>query len=405
MIAEMRTLHETASKEDRDFNDGERQKYEALKSKVISLDARIERSLALETAELEEAARNGKPVGDAPKPKAEWRTTAGEAVQYRNAKNNLRFMERLEKKDQGLSMARAIRAMIVGDPALAPAETRAMNTTGASAAVPASVAAEIIDYAFERSSVMAAGATLLQMPTKDVTIARVTDPGALEVKAENIAFTGDVLAVDGVDLTSFTIGNVFTMSRELAQDAPNFEATVTRTISALLADAIDNFALNGAGTTEPLGLLATPHVGLIDDYGLLDGWGAILQAWAKVAGENHEVNTIMLNPPSIARLDAISMSSLQERPEVLRNIPRYISNKLAADGGIGDDESTLVVGDFSKLIVGVRAGAQVEVSAVAEDAFAKHQIMVKITWRGDIAVEQPKAFCKVTGLLLEEGED
>lgn len=405
LVKQMRALHQKAEKEDRAFHDPEQRQYDELKKQVLELEGRITRAAELEAAELEAAARNATPIGDTPKPKAEWRTTTGEAVQYRNARNNVRFMERLEKKEQNLSLARAIRAMILGDPGVAPMESRAMSTTGASAAVPESVAAQIIDYAFERSSVMAAGATLLTMPTKSMTIARVTDPGALEVKIENEAFTGDDITVDGVELNSFTIGNVFVMSRELAQDAPNFEQTVTRTISNLLADAIDNYSLNGAGTTEPLGLLATPHLGNISDYGLLDGWGAILQAWAAVAGENHEVNAILANPATIARLDALSMASLQERPEVLRGINRYISNKLESDGGVSDDESTLVVGDFSKLIVGVRANAQVEISPTAGEAFAKHQIMVKITWRGDVAVAQPKAFCKVTGLLLEEEEE
>lgn len=404
LIEKMKALHQKAESEDRNFSDAEQSKYNELKKQVTDISARIERALEIETDELRLVAENGKVISGTPKPKGEWRTAKNEPVEFRNKKNDVRFSARLEKENQNLSLARAIRAMILGDPGLAPNETRAMSTSGASSAVPDSVAAQIIDYAFEQSAVMQAGASTILMPTKTMTVARINDSGLMEVKTENELFTGDDIGIDGVDLSAFTIGNVFTMSRELAQDAPNFEQIVTRTISNLLADALDNYALNGVGTSEPKGVLATSGIGHVETYGVLDGWGAALEPWALVAEAGHTPNALLMNPATVARLDSISMASLQERPEVLRNIARYHTNKLTKTGGMGEDESTLLIGDFSNLVFGIRAGAQVEISATEGDAFKKHQVSIKITWRGDVGVLQPSSFAKVTGILLTEAE-
>lgn len=404
LLAELRQIHSNAEREDRNLSPAEKSRFDEVSRQLEDTKVKIELAQTLETEELRQAAIFGKSLTN-PEPvttPGQWRTITGQPVEYRNKANNVRFSDRLDKNSKGLSLGRALRAMVLGDPKLAPEESRAMSTTGASSAVPATVMSQIIDYAFEQSAVMAAGATLIQMPSKVVTIARVTDPGALEIKSENEAFTTDDIAVDGVTLSSFTIGQVFYMSRELAQDAPNFEQAVERTISRLLADAIDNYAINGAGTTEPRGILATSGINTVADYGLVDGWGVALQGWAKVAEDAHNVNGIMMNPLTIAAVDEIGLTSLRERPEALREIPRFVTNKLTATGGTGQDESTVLVGDFSQLLVGIRSDATIETTTEGGDTFHKHQVGVKITWRGDIAVAQPKAFCAVSGITLTE---
>ena len=52
-----------------------------------------------------------------------------------------------------------------------------------------------------------------------------------------------------------------------------------------------------------------------------------------------------------------------------------------------------IVGDFSKLIIGLRQAPMVEVTTDGGDnAFGKHQVRIKITWRGDFALTNPTAF-------------
>jgi HK97 family phage major capsid protein len=59
--------------------------------------------------------------------------------------------------------------------------------------------------------------------------------------------------------------------------------------------------------------------------------------------------------------------------------------------------ANIVMGDFSKLLVGLRQDALVEVSAFG-DGFDTHSVHLKVTWRGDCALAQPLAFYWLGGI-------
>jgi len=399
LLEKMTALVDQAENEKRNLNESENSEFETLTQKVKDLDQRIKRSLDLEAAKMEEILKGAKTIGS----KSEQRDLTdktGNPVQYRSKKNNVKFVESLGKDEQRYSLGRVIRAMALGKPSIAEYESRAMSTTGASAAVPAAVAQSIIDYAFEQSVIMQAGATMVQMPAKTITFPRFTDVGALEFKAENAAFSGDDMSIDGVTLTAQTLGQYFTISRELMEDGLGIEEAINRQLGNLLANALDNYAINGTGSDEPTGILATTNVQSIASFGAVDGWGFGLQAWKKLADEGFSPNAILLNPATVESLDETIMDSYRERPEAIRTLPRYVTSKLADNGGTGTNESTALLGDFTSLLWGVRAEPQIEVSNFAGDAFAKHQYLIKITWRGDFGVSYPKAFCKVTGMTF-----
>jgi HK97 family phage major capsid protein len=58
----------------------------------------------------------------------------------------------------------------------------------------------------------------------------------------------------------------------------------------------------------------------------------------------------------------------------------------------------MYVGDFSKAIIALRQGVQVEITNTGGDAFAKHQVMIKAHWRGGFAALQGKHFVNVSGV-------
>ena len=77
-------------------------------------------------------------------------------------------------------------------------------------------------------------------------------------------------------------------------------------------------------------------------------------------------------------------------PPALANVQVMTTTSIPTDGGSGSNESTVIAGDFSKLLVGVRSDIRVEVS---REAFAStHQFGFVAHLRADIAAEQNSHF-------------
>ena len=67
---------------------------------------------------------------------------------------------------------------------------------------------------------------------------------------------------------------------------------------------------------------------------------------------------------------------------------------------LGDSQS--LVGDLSNIIVGVRRDVEVAASALASESggggFGKDEALIRLTWRGDVAITRPTHLCKLTNI-------
>ena len=107
----------------------------------------------------------------------------------------------LHKGGDQLSLGRAVRALIVGSWADAPAEHRALSTTAnptAGILAPNPLSATVIDKARALSVLSNAGARVVDIPSGTLTIARVATDATMEVHAENTAFSGSDIVFDAV---------------------------------------------------------------------------------------------------------------------------------------------------------------------------------------------------------------
>ena len=69
---------------------------------------------------------------------------------------------------------------------------------------------------------------------------------------------------------------------------------------------------------------------------------------------------------------------------------------IPVDGGSGSNESTLFLGNWSNLMIGVRSGVRVE---VLKERFAEnHQLGLIAHMRIDVQLQHPAAFWKITGI-------
>ncbi|MCO5255662.1 MAG: phage major capsid protein, partial [Lentimicrobium sp.] len=262
--------------------------------------------------------------------------------------------------------------------------------------------ASVIDAARARSVVLSAGAKTIVMDSATMTIARqLTDP-LFEIKLENEAFSDNPdMEFDGVSLTASTIGTIVTMSRELAADSPNAAVAIENAIVKALAVKLDQLALMGTGINEPTGLNATVGVQEVDLLGTSSvDYTVLIDLWTKLALANHDTTAFLLNPRDIGNLakmrNDLGMNYIA--PDLISGIKRLHTTSIPANLGTGTDESIAFAGDFSKLLWGVRQGMQLEVSTTSGDTFKKHQVIIKCTWRGDFALEQPAAFAKAVNI-------
>ncbi|MCH8851725.1 MAG: phage major capsid protein [Planctomycetes bacterium] len=323
----------------------------------------------------------------------EWRNfRTGEEV--RVLSKDQKFAD-LHSESEPLSLGRAVRAMIVGDWSGAEAEQRVLSTTSNPSAgflIPDPLAARVIDLARNQSVLVRAGAQTVAMSASTLDIARVTADATMEVKSENAAFTDRDVAFDRVTLVAYTIGTTVTMSRELAADAPNATSIIEQTIAAKLAERLDFYGLQGTGSQQPTGLLNMTGVNTTS-VGTLS-YTDLLTALKECEIDNYPPSSVVLSPTSWDALRKLLINAEANHyavapPAVATLTPFSTGNMTDTDG---------IVGDFSKLIIGLRQSPLVEVTTTGGDTFKQHQVQVKITWRGDFAADSPLAFCTLTDI-------
>lgn len=70
---------------------------------------------------------------------------------------------------------------------------------------------------------------------------------------------------------------------------------------------------------------------------------------------------------------------------------------LPVDGGAGSDESTIMAGDFSRLLLGIRSDIRVKMLKTSTYA-SNLQYTMLAHLRADVAVTHPGAFYTITGV-------
>ncbi|MGN6545927.1 MAG: phage major capsid protein [Aureliella sp.] len=249
-----------------------------------------------------------------------------------------------------------------------------------------------IDKARAKSVVMAAGATTIEMKSDEVRFGRRENIVTPEVKKELATFTAQRMTFGHVLLRSFTIGNLYEMSREWVEGTVNSAQLVDDAISLDLAIGIDKFALQGTGDNQPVGLINMPNVSA-STAGTFS-WSDISGAATEIRVSNHEPNAVILHPTIHDR----AFNSVDNNGQWLAPPPTI--NKLKYLHTTNLDTTNGVIGDFSKFVWGVRSELTIEATTTGGDSFEKHSVLVKVVWRGDFTVADPTAFRKFTDMAV-----
>jgi HK97 family phage major capsid protein len=111
-----------------------------------------------------------------------------------------------------------------------------------------------------------------------------------------------------------------------------------------------------------------------------------------------EPTAVILHPRDEGTLSGLTDTTDQPLalPPRLVGLPMLTTTQIPTDGGAGDDESKIIVGDFRKLLIGMREDIRIEI--LRERYADNHQVAFIAHMRADIAVQHAAAFHVITGV-------
>jgi HK97 family phage major capsid protein len=304
-------------------------------------------------------------------------------------------------------LGRVVRGLVTGD--WSGVEQRAMSE-GVSAnggiTIPSLVSAEIIDRSRNLARVFQAGAQTIAMPNATYRLPRLdTDPAAAW-RAELGAVVDVTPSMSGVDLTARSLACLIRVSMELMEDTPDLGAFLTDALASAFAVEIDRTALRGSGTApEPRGVINTAGISTLSNGAngtsaltLRSDWA--VDAVASVRASNFDPSAVLCHPNLLGRWTR-NLDTTNQYVQFPAGLPPILHTTQLRTGltvGTSTDATEVLVGDFTKLAIGVRSQLQVR---VLDQRYADTgEVALWAAMRADVAVLRPAAFVLVNGLRI-----
>jgi HK97 family phage major capsid protein len=263
---------------------------------------------------------------------------------------------------------------------------------------------EWIDNLRANMVLQAAGMQTATMTQRTVTASRVlTDPPVAWRAEGGVLAAGDP-TFELRQLVAKSVAVRVQATAELAQDSPDFGAQLLQVMGRALAHEIDRVGLVGSGTgSEPAGIHNTTGIGTVTAVGTPANYSAFISGLqtlleANVALERAETNAIQ-SPRTWATLENLQATDNQplQRPRALERMTFRPTTGIPNNLGVGANESIVLLGDFSDLVLGVRLDASVE--ALRLQTFAENLLLEFVGWaRVDFLVRRPASFVALEGV-------
>ena len=295
----------------------------------------------------------------------------------------------------GLDVGGYLRAALTG--AQNETERRALSIGTNSAGgytVPTVLSAQLIDGLRAASVVQAAGAQFIPMPGANLSVAKVlTDPAAgFRLEEAAIAVADPTFGL--VTLAPKSLAVLIKISRELLQDSVNLASELPALIGRAMASQMDEACLIGTGSSgQPTGLVNISGIGSASLSGALSSYAPLITARTAILSANAGSPTaIVMHPREAGTLAGLTATDNQPlmAPAAIASIQALTSTALPIDGGAGSNEGSIIMGDFTKLLVGVREELSIQILAeryadTGQAAFLAHM-------RFDVAATHATAF-------------
>jgi len=283
-------------------------------------------------------------------------------------------------------------------------DVKSLSTGSTGILIPEAFQGQWIDALRSQMVLQACGMTTVTMNAPTVTGARVVSDPPVNWRSEGSLLNPGDPTFELQNLVSKTLGVRVQGTAELAQDSPDFGTQLLGVMSRALAQEIDRVGILGTGlANQPRGVYNTPGIGAAPQLGgnvknidIIKGLQGLLEANVELSKVDR--NAIM-SPRTWASLEGLEAADGQPiaRPKALENMTYRPSTSVPDNLGVGTDESFIMLGDFSDLVLGVRMEASLEVLKLG--TYASNLMLEYIGWtRVDFLVRRPASFTIVTGV-------
>ncbi len=258
------------------------------------------------------------------------------------------------------------------------------------------------------------GASVLGGLVGNLSIPRLKASATASWVAENGAITASDPQTDQVSFTPKHVGGIVELSRNMVQQ-PSLDVTrmVENDLTQLIAVALDQASIQGGGTNQPSGLLASGSgIGSVTGgtNGLAPTWNNIVALIAAVDTSNALDGSLgFLSNGKVTKAMRTTLKTtgdtssnfIQTDPNALagyvygstQNVPSNLTK------GSGTNLSALIFGDWSQLVIGFWSELDILVNPYESTAYSKGNVQVRVMATADIKIRQPLAFAAITDLI------
>ena len=306
-----------------------------------------------------------------------------------------------KQNHEEISPGAYLRAMVLGGKT--DAEKRALSEGTDSAGgftVPDVLSAQLIDRLRASSVLIRAGARTIPLTSDQNYIAKIaSDPvPAWRAEAASIAESDPTFA--RVSLAPKSLAVLVKVSREVLEDSLNIEAALVLALTQAMALEVDRAGLFGSGTgSVPQGLANMAGIGAVALNNPLTTYAPLIAARTQVLTANAgEPTAFIMHPREDGTLTGLTATDGQplQAPAKIAAIPQLVTTSVPIVGGVGTNEGSIITGNFSRFMIGLRNGLRIEM--LKERYADTHQYAFVAHLRATFAVEHIAAFSQVTGI-------
>lgn len=314
------------------------------------------------------------------------------------------------KKQPEISLDRWLAASMLGDQCEDKGaldyvrDTKQLSGGTSGILIPDGFQGEWIDNIRSNMVLQAAGMTTVTMNHRTETAARVLSDPPVAWRAEGGALAAGDPTFELRQLVAQSLAVRVQATAELAQDSPDFGAQLLDIMGRALAHEIDRVGLMGSGAgNEPTGIYNTTGIQTVPAVGTPTNYSAFVSGLQKLLETNVDLalaerNAIM-SPRTWGTLEGLVATDNQpmQRPRSLDRMTFRPTTSIPDNLGVGTNESVVILGDFSNLVLGVRLEAQVE--ALRLQTFADNLVLEFVGWtRVDFLARRPASFVLLSGV-------
>ncbi|HHW2913589.1 phage major capsid protein [Pseudomonas aeruginosa] len=395
-VAAMKNLVDKAGAESRDLSADEIKQFDALKSEERTLGEQIDRAEYLQ--EVERRAM-GEPVSSNACTDFEKLAGGVSVVKVIRAQMEGRSLDGAEAEYAQEAERRSGRKAEGAFVPMRALETRAdgVNTTTTAPQIVPTVhrADQYIEPLRERLLARQLGVRVLTGLSGNIVIPKFGSGLTLGWVGENEAVPEGEMTFGNVELSPKHTGGKTEMSRQLIQQSsPGIEQLVRDDLSYLVAKAIDLALINGTGTKQPVGVLNSPGT----QAGTLATatWAGVLALPELLELVNANAVNWLTTPQVKTKLAAAekvpgSGSGFLYQGGQMADLPLYATKQVPAD--------TLILGDWSQVLLGVWSELDILVNPYAEPAYSRGGVQVRAMATVDVAIRHPEGFVIVKNAL------